>query len=60
MQALVARGLGQRIAWTDEQGYPWIRARVRDASGELEWHEWGIFEATGWVRVEPRQGPRPS
>ncbi|MEZ6194515.1 MAG: hypothetical protein R3F20_02140 [Planctomycetota bacterium] len=55
MRTLVARGRSSRIAGINEFGQPWIRARLRRRDGRIEYHQWEITEATGWVRVVPRR-----
>ena len=51
MTALMKRRRSSRVCKIEEDGYPWIDARLRDEGGAIECHSWGIYEATGWVRV---------
>jgi len=53
MEAMVARTWSSRVYEIDEYGTPWIYARIR-RNGEVEHHYWGIFEETGWRKVQPR------
>ena len=53
MKAMMARAWPSRVYRIDEDGYPWIQARLRDCDGIVH-HEWGIHESTGWRRVRKR------
>ena len=50
MKALIARKRPSRVHRIDEDGYPWIEARMKDGD-RIAYHEWGIHENTGWLRV---------
>jgi len=59
MMVLIERGRSSRVCKVDEDGYPWIEARVRKSDGAIDYHSWGIYEATGWVRVNRRRSNQP-
>ncbi len=53
MQAMIARKGASRVFRIDEEGFPWIKARIKNLCG-IEHHDWGIFEQTGWRLVRKR------
>lgn len=53
MKKLIARKWPSRICRIEEDGYPWIQARMKDGD-ELVHHGWGIYEKTGWRLVRKR------
>ena len=55
MHYLVSRRRPCRVARVDEFGTPWIDARIRLADDTLEHHSWGVFETTGWRKVQRRR-----
>ena len=55
MKRLIARGRSSRVYRLDEDGLPWIEARLTGDDGAIEYHDWGIRETTGWKRVVPRR-----
>ncbi len=54
MKLLISRRRSCRVAGIEEDGYPWINARVRLEDGTIEHHGWGVYEATGWRKVQRR------
>lgn len=54
MKKMIRRSWPSRISRIDENGYPWIAARMRQR-GKLHYHSWLITESTGWYRVVPRK-----
>ncbi len=56
--ALVERGRSSRVCEIADDGYPWIKARLRQGDGTIVYHSLGIYEATGWVRVARRGSAR--
>ena len=54
MELLISRRRSCRVAGIGEDGYPWIEVRVRLEDGTIEHHSWGIYESTGWRKVERR------
>ena len=55
MEALIRRGRPARVYEVDDDGWPWIKARLLEDDGEIHEHTWLIFEKTGWVRVQRRK-----
>jgi hypothetical protein len=53
MKKMIARSWPSRIFKIDEYGTPWIAARICE-KGRLCYYYWGIFESSGWRRVERR------
>ncbi|MCA8942913.1 MAG: hypothetical protein KDB80_10175 [Planctomycetes bacterium] len=51
LQALIDRGRPSRVRRIDDDGIPWIEARLRADDGTIVHHDWGIREASGWVRL---------
>jgi hypothetical protein len=47
------RAWPSKVYRIDEDGYPWIQARLKDRDGIVH-HDWGIHERTGWRRVRKR------
>jgi hypothetical protein len=54
MRTLISRRRACRVAEIHADGYPWINARVRSIDEVLEYHSWGIYEASGWRLVRKR------
>jgi hypothetical protein len=54
MKTMVRRRFPSRVYEIDEFGTPWIAARLR-RRGRIEHHTWGIFEATGWRKVQRKR-----
>ncbi len=54
MKIMIRRTWPSRVRELDENGTPWIYARVRDNDGTYQWNSYGIFEQTGWRRVVKR------
>ncbi len=53
MRAMIRRSFSSRIYEIDEYGTPWIAARIWHRE-RWEYHWWGLFESTGWRKVERR------
>ena len=53
MKMLIRRQFPSRVYQIDKYGTPWIAARIR-RKGRIEYHTWGILEATGWRLVRRR------
>jgi hypothetical protein len=53
MKKMIRRSGPSRVAEVDEDGYPWIRARIRER-GRIHYHSWMITESTGWRLVKRR------
>jgi len=54
MKAMIARSWPSRICRIDENGVPWIEARM-GGKGGIEYHSWCIHEKTGWRQVRKRR-----
>ena len=55
VRRLIERGRSLRVCQVDEWGVPWVACRFCRPAGNWEYHDLGIFEETGWVRVRPRR-----
>ena len=53
MKKMIKRKWQSRVYRISEDGYPWSRARMKKR-GRFEYHEWGIYEKTGWRLVRKR------
>ena len=53
MKAMVARTWPSRVYKIEEDGAPWIAARMKQR-GIMHHHSWGIYEETGWRLVRKR------
>lgn len=53
MKKMIGRKRPSRIHRIAEDGSPWIQARLRDGDG-IAYHEWGIYEETGWRLVRKK------
>jgi hypothetical protein len=53
MKTMVKRSWPSRVYEIDEDGYPWISARIHKR-GKREHHFWMIAESTGWRVVTRR------
>ena len=54
MEAMINRRFSSRVYKIDEYGIPLISARLK-VGDRYEWHTWGIFETTGWRKVQKRK-----
>ncbi len=50
LETLIARTWSSRVCRIDDNGTPWIEARIR-RKGKLDHHSWAIQEKTGWRLV---------
>jgi len=57
IKKLIQRASPSRIREIDEWGYPWFRAITLER-GKRHYHSYGIYESTGWRRVEKRRRKR--
>ncbi len=53
MKAMIARRWPSRVCRIDEDGYPWIEARMRSGARIMH-HGWMIYESSGWRLVRKR------
>ena len=53
MKQMIRRRFSSQIAWKDDDGFPWLVAKIRERGGYKE-HWWGILESTGWRKVRRR------
>ena len=53
MKKMIRRTWPSRVCMIDEYGQPWIEA-VTIERGKRHYHSYGIFETTGWRRVQSR------
>ncbi len=56
MKKMIKRTWPSRVRWIDEDGLPWIQAKIRER-GRLNDHTWAITESTGWRLVRRRGWP---
>lgn len=59
MKTMIRRRSPSRVREIDEDGTPWIGARIR-RRGRVEHHKWAILESTGWRLVRRRRPVRKS
>ncbi len=54
LKQLIARKWPSKVNKIEADGYPWISVKMK-SRGKIIYHEWGIYESSGWRVVLKRK-----